>query len=264
MDDRTIREPVQLGSLLMKSIFTLFSALLTSGALAQNPTGSGSQPAANSSNDPGSFQPVAPMQELAPPTRPGRAGGVYITGSTAPDLPGSNGTARGSSGSGVRSNSGYGAGGGTVASTNNSPARTNSDASTTITQQDVTNAPAYPGAGVLYPAVLPAPVPPGTYPPGTTLNQSGATPAVGGTPSAVPGFPPPTLTPPPPPGAGTTPGAGTGASPAPAPNGFSQNPGVPGFPPPTLTPPPPPGAQGAGTTPGVGTGAGTSQGRSTR
>src|SRR3954471_10711665 len=115
----------------MKSIFTLFSALLTSGALAQNPTGSSSQPSANSSSDPGSFAPVSPMQELAPPTRPGRPGGVYITGSTAPALPDSNGTARGSSGSGVRSNSGYGAGSGTVASTNSSQASTNGSQAST-------------------------------------------------------------------------------------------------------------------------------------
>src|SRR4051812_6908584 len=91
----------------MRMVLTFIFVVLASSVPAQNPADT--RPAANSGNDPTSFSPLRPMDELAPPARPGFRGGVYVTGSTAPPVAtwNNNSNAAGATGSGVNTNSGY-------------------------------------------------------------------------------------------------------------------------------------------------------------
>jgi len=244
----------------MKSLFTLVFGVLVTAVPAQNPGNAGG-PAANSWNDPGSFDTIRPMQELAPPVRPGRRGGVYITGSTAPSSATwtSTNNAVGATGSGVRSNSGYGtgslgvtnaAGATNRAGVTNVGAITNSAVALTNTEVDPTTPQNFPGAGIIYPPVLPAPVPPGIYPSGIRTGNGASAGTANGGGSTLGGG---TISAPPPPGTfpftPAAPRAGAAAPPPRLPSAPGSLPAKsisptatpPGSPPPIVTPPQPPG-----------------------
>src|SRR5438477_1865612 len=144
----------------MRHFFALTIGLFAGSALAQNY----GTPAGQNAGDN-----ATAAEQLSPPQRPGRRGGVFVLGSTNPYSLGLS-TNVGATGSNVRTNSGAGASSNqaSIVITNNGVVSTNV----------VTNA---PPAGILYPPpILPGPVPPGAPTPGTRANPAtGVNPAAG-------------------------------------------------------------------------------------
>lgn len=191
---------------------------------------------AQASNEPGFSYHTPVLQELSPPQRPGRPGGVYVTGADPP--PSTNNLSRTLSQiKNWAATTNSGSSNGAVATV----AGTNDEATTIINLLDEGALP----AGVLYPAVLPAPAPPGN-------QRAGNRGAVRDTPESVLGGGTPSLAPGPftPPSGPTVPATGTiGVPPGPAeippsppPTGTTLNStSVPGVPPPIVSPPSPTG-----------------------
>ena len=190
---------------------------------------------AQSPDDTGLSDNTPVLQELSPPQRPGRRGGIYVTGATP--TPSSNDFSRTLSR--------------IVQSAATNPGSSTEGAPTVVV---VTNHvvrtinPVDVPAGILYPAVLPAPVPPGNESASSAgangVNSTPESDLGGGTISVPPG--PVTLPPQPatvPPGTIGIPPGPAGIPPPITPSGTISGSSPPGVPPPIVSPPSPTGSR---------------------